>query len=166
MLAMPWEITQLYEWEITALTINCFWWLIEPHDTKFVGEMLILVIGFQCPVKAVNNYIGRADVFGKDSHMESAEMRIAFQKTFDRKFKFAIPSLVRQYISHVWWWKTSKLLQIRKTVADCDLVEQIDTRAEKLSGGQKRKLNVGMALIGNPKVLFHLDVALIRLFCW
>ncbi|XP_067940214.1 cholesterol transporter ABCA5-like isoform X2 [Watersipora subatra] len=44
--------------------------------------------------------------------------------------------------------------KIRKTVADCDLVEQIDTRAEKLSGGQKRKLNVGMALIGNPKILF------------
>ena len=43
--------------------------------------------------------------------------------------------------------------QIEKVVEDCDLVEKIDVGAEKLSGGQKRKLNVGMALIGDPKVL-------------
>ncbi len=32
-------------------------------------------------------------------------------------------------------------------------MEKKDTRADKLSGGQKRKLSVAIALIGNPKVI-------------
>ena len=35
-----------------------------------------------------------------------------------------------------------------------DLTEQAAKRAHALSGGQKRKLSVGIALIGNPKILF------------
>ena len=35
---------------------------------------------------------------------------------------------------------------------DIDLVDQKDTLSKDLSGGQKRKLCVGMALIGDPKV--------------
>jgi len=33
------------------------------------------------------------------------------------------------------------------------LVEQADQMATSMSGGQKRKLSVGIALIGDPKVL-------------
>ena len=33
-----------------------------------------------------------------------------------------------------------------------DLGDHKDTLAKNLSGGQKRKLCVGMALVGNPKV--------------
>ena len=33
-----------------------------------------------------------------------------------------------------------------------DLLDQADVLASKLSGGQKRKLSVAMALIGDPKV--------------
>ena len=36
---------------------------------------------------------------------------------------------------------------------DIDLTEQKDTLSMNLSGGQKRKLCVGVALVGNPKVL-------------
>lgn len=46
-------------------------------------------------------------------------------------------------------------LQVEKTMQDCDLVDQADTFGAKLSGGQKRKLNVGMALIGDPKVEYY-----------
>ena len=42
--------------------------------------------------------------------------------------------------------------QIEQTLKDVDLQEKADVQAGKLSGGQKRKLSVGIALIGDPKV--------------
>ncbi|XP_070580684.1 cholesterol transporter ABCA5-like isoform X2 [Ptychodera flava] len=44
--------------------------------------------------------------------------------------------------------------EVEKVLHDIDLHKSAMTPAEKLSGGQKRKLCVGMALIGDPKVLF------------
>jgi len=41
---------------------------------------------------------------------------------------------------------------VNRLLKDVDLVDQMDTLAKDLSGGQKRKLSVGMALIGDPKV--------------
>ncbi len=35
-----------------------------------------------------------------------------------------------------------------------DLKEYVNVRAEKLSGGNKRKLSVAMAMIGNPPIVF------------
>ncbi|XP_072019069.1 cholesterol transporter ABCA5-like [Amphiura filiformis] len=43
---------------------------------------------------------------------------------------------------------------VQKTLKDIDLDKQAATFAKDLSGGQQRKLCVGMAMIGNPKVLF------------
>ena len=37
---------------------------------------------------------------------------------------------------------------------EVDLKDQAITYSEKLSGGQKRKLCVGIAMIGDPKVIF------------
>ncbi len=39
-------------------------------------------------------------------------------------------------------------------IALVGLEEKADTRARKLSGGQQRRLDVGMALIGDPELLF------------
>ena len=35
-----------------------------------------------------------------------------------------------------------------------DLQDYINTRANQLSGGNRRKLSVAMALIGNPPLIF------------
>lgn len=43
---------------------------------------------------------------------------------------------------------------MRKVLQDVELLEKADTLAKDLSGGQKRKLCVAVALIGNPKVVF------------
>jgi len=43
--------------------------------------------------------------------------------------------------------------QVKKTLKDIDLVEKADTFARYLSGGQKRKLSVGIAIIGDPKII-------------
>lgn len=42
---------------------------------------------------------------------------------------------------------------MKKTLKDIDLIEKADTFAKHLSGGQKRKLSVGIAIIGDPKII-------------
>jgi ABC-2 type transport system ATP-binding protein len=43
---------------------------------------------------------------------------------------------------------------IEETIELIGLAEAADQRAQKLSGGQQRRLDVGLALIGDPEVLF------------
>jgi ATP-binding cassette subfamily A (ABC1) protein 3 len=43
---------------------------------------------------------------------------------------------------------------IEKQIEEMDLREFENIRAEQLSGGNKRKLSVAMALIGNPPIIF------------
>ncbi|KAF4526763.1 hypothetical protein B566_EDAN015792 [Ephemera danica] len=43
--------------------------------------------------------------------------------------------------------------EVLKTLRDVDLLEKADTRAKNLSGGQKRKLSVGIAVIGDPRII-------------
>lgn len=43
--------------------------------------------------------------------------------------------------------------EVKKTLKDCDLFEIGNQRVKHLSGGQKRKLSVGIAIIGDPKIV-------------
>lgn len=43
--------------------------------------------------------------------------------------------------------------EVSKTLRDIDLAEKANCRAKRLSGGQKRKLSVGIAIIGDPKII-------------
>lgn len=43
--------------------------------------------------------------------------------------------------------------EVKKTLRDVDLHERADAHARHLSGGQKRKLSVGIAIIGDPKII-------------
>jgi ABC-type polar amino acid transport system ATPase subunit len=45
--------------------------------------------------------------------------------------------------------------EVSKTLRDIDLVDKANTFAKHLSGGQKRKLSVGIAVIGDPRVCNH-----------
>jgi ABC-2 type transport system ATP-binding protein len=47
-----------------------------------------------------------------------------------------------------------KPLPVDETIAQVGLTAQAEQRAAKLSGGQKRRLDVAMALIGDPELLF------------
>ena len=44
--------------------------------------------------------------------------------------------------------------EVDAILKDTDLEEKADTQASQLSGGQKRKLSVGIALIGDPRLIF------------
>jgi ATP-binding cassette subfamily A (ABC1) protein 3 len=43
---------------------------------------------------------------------------------------------------------------INKQIADMDLKDYVNIKADKLSGGNKRKLSVAIAIIGNPPIVF------------
>ncbi|XP_048466975.1 ATP-binding cassette sub-family A member 5 isoform X2 [Rhincodon typus] len=43
--------------------------------------------------------------------------------------------------------------EVLNVIKELDMEAIMDVRAEKLSGGQKRKLSMGMAILGDPKVL-------------
>jgi ATP-binding cassette subfamily A (ABC1) protein 3 len=43
---------------------------------------------------------------------------------------------------------------VKKQIEMMDLTDFVNVRAEKLSGGNKRKLSVAMAMIGNPPIIF------------
>ncbi|KAJ3259370.1 ATP-binding cassette sub- A member 5, partial [Borealophlyctis nickersoniae] len=43
--------------------------------------------------------------------------------------------------------------RVEEVVRDVDLVDKRDALSKELSGGQKRKLSVGIALVGRPKIL-------------
>ena len=43
---------------------------------------------------------------------------------------------------------------VEETIALVGLEEQADTRSDALSGGQQRRLDVGLALVGNPELVF------------
>jgi len=45
-------------------------------------------------------------------------------------------------------------VDVDEVLRDIDLIQQKQLKASKLSGGQKRKLCIGMATLGNPKYIF------------
>jgi len=47
-----------------------------------------------------------------------------------------------------------KIRLIQKAIRDMDLEDYTDIRANNLSGGNKRKLSVAMAMLGNPPLVF------------
>lgn len=50
--------------------------------------------------------------------------------------------------------KKESLKGIKQIIADVGLTEKVNSRADSLSGGQRRKLSVAIALTGNSKVIF------------
>lgn len=56
--------------------------------------------------------------------------------------------------------------EVMKTLRDIDLTEKANASAKHLSGGQKRKLSIGIAVIGDPKVIFIKLLLLYDLKFW
>lgn len=44
--------------------------------------------------------------------------------------------------------------EVENTLKEVDLTSKADTKGADLSGGQKRKLSIGIALIGDPRIIF------------
>lgn len=54
---------------------------------------------------------------------------------------------------------------MQKVLLDLDMQAIKDNQAKKLSGGQKRKLSLGIAVLGNPKVNKYCVTDAINLSC-
>ena len=54
--------------------------------------------------------------------------------------------------------------EIEKLANFVDLTQYLDRPCGQYSGGNKRKLNVALALIGRPKVMFMLMLILLNIF--
>uniref|UniRef100_A0A8C2UIM8 ATP-binding cassette sub-family A member 9-like n=1 Tax=Coturnix japonica TaxID=93934 RepID=A0A8C2UIM8_COTJA len=50
------------------------------------------------------------------------------------------------------WWKEAEQ-EVQKVLVQLDLTDLQDVRADSLSGGQKRKLSLAIAILGDPQVL-------------
>ncbi|KAK9754118.1 ABC transporter [Popillia japonica] len=48
---------------------------------------------------------------------------------------------------------STREFEVTKTLKDIDLVDKANCYAKHLSGGQKRKLSIGIAVIGDPKII-------------
>lgn len=58
---------------------------------------------------------------------------------------------------------TQVYLQVTSILKEVDLTKKADCYTKYLSGGQKRKLSVGIAFIGDPKVCLTLPLTPVRL---
>ena len=50
------------------------------------------------------------------------------------------------------WLLSLYVAKVQKVLTMLDLTDLQDVRADTLSGGQKRKLSLGIAILGNPQV--------------
>ncbi|KYQ59358.1 ATP-binding cassette sub-family A member 5 [Trachymyrmex zeteki] len=133
----------IYEGQITAIL---------GHNGAGKTTLFNILTGLTAPTS------GTALIFGYDVR-DSNDMRAIRSMTgvcpqhdilFDLltprehlEFFAAVRGIPRSMIRH----------EVKKTLKDIDLVEKADTFARYLSGGQKRKLSVGIAIIGDPKIV-------------
>ncbi|KZC11898.1 ATP-binding cassette sub-family A member 5 [Dufourea novaeangliae] len=133
----------IYEGQITAIL---------GHNGAGKTSLFNILTGLTAPTA------GTALIFGYDIR-DSTDMQVIRSMTgvcpqhdilFDLltprehlEFFAAVRGIPRATIDH----------EVKKTLKDIDLSEKADTFAKYLSGGQKRKLSVGIAIIGDPKII-------------
>ncbi|XP_017752415.1 PREDICTED: ATP-binding cassette sub-family A member 2-like [Eufriesea mexicana] len=133
----------IYEGQITAIL---------GHNGAGKTSLFNILTGLTAPTA------GTALIFGYDVR-DSNDMQMIRRMTgvcpqhdilFDLltprehlEFFAAVRGIPRSMIEH----------EVKKALKDIDLIEKADTFAKNLSGGQKRKLSVGIAIIGDPKII-------------
>ena len=85
---------------------------------------------------------------GKNSRSWRNQIGIVLQSTKDSE-----DLSVKEVISHFanYYSNARDPLQV---IEEVGLIEKIDARVETLSGGQRRRLDVALGIIGNPEILF------------
>jgi ATP-binding cassette subfamily A (ABC1) protein 3 len=99
---------------------------------------------------------GTASVFGLDMFGQVNEMRknLGVCPQFDILFDLLTPiEHLELYCMFKGVPKSEVKAQVEKTIKDVDLESKRNSFAKDLSGGQKRKLSVGIAMIGGSKII-------------
>ncbi|XP_073435874.1 ABC-type organic anion transporter ABCA8-like [Dendrobates tinctorius] len=86
--------------------------------------------------------------------LEEMQKKIGFCPQFDVKFDFLTVRENLEIFSRIKGVAAREVTsEVRKVISDLDLNNIEDTKASKLSGGQRRRLTLAIALLGNPEVL-------------
>ncbi|XP_012225217.1 cholesterol transporter ABCA5-like isoform X2 [Linepithema humile] len=133
----------IYEGQITAIL---------GHNGAGKTTLFNILTGLTAPTS------GTALIFGYDVR-DSNDMRAIRSMTgvcpqHDILFDLLSPREHLEFFAAVRGIPRSRIQhEVKKTLKDIDLTEKADTFAKYLSGGQKRKLSVGIAIIGDPKII-------------
>ena len=102
---------------------------------------------------------GKAHIFGYDitdsNEMEEVRKMTGICPQHDGLFDELTPTEHLVFFARIRGMPEDKIAgEVKAILGDIDLAEKADELAGSLSGGQKRKLSVGIALIGDPKIIF------------
>ncbi|XP_026281728.1 cholesterol transporter ABCA5 isoform X3 [Frankliniella occidentalis] len=133
----------IYEGQITAIL---------GHNGAGKTTLFNILLGCTAPTS------GTAYIYGYDIR-NANDMQVVRRMTgvcpqFDILFKTLTAREHLHFYGTVRGIPASKLdYEIEHTLADLDLLEKADFVSANLSGGQKRKLCIGIAIIGDPKII-------------
>ncbi|KAL1502488.1 hypothetical protein ABEB36_007623 [Hypothenemus hampei] len=101
---------------------------------------------------------GTAYVFGYDirnqNEMDQVRRMTGVCPQHDILFDNLSPKEHLEFFATVKGIPSSRIeSEVRRTLQDIDLVDKANSPVIRLSGGQKRKLSVGIAVIGDPKII-------------
>ncbi|XP_072270166.1 ABC-type organic anion transporter ABCA8-like isoform X2 [Pyxicephalus adspersus] len=133
----------IYEGQITALL---------GHSGAGKTTLLNILSGICRPTS------GSASIYGYNlsdvNHLDEIHRRVGFCPQFDVKFD---PLTVKENLKVFANIKGIQAAhvddEVQKVISDLQLTDIQNLEAGKLSGGQKRKLTLGIALLGDPQVL-------------
>nr|CAD7404111.1 unnamed protein product [Timema cristinae] len=133
----------IYEGQITAIL---------GHNGAGKTTLFNILTGLTAPSA------GTAFVFGYDirdpNDMHSIRGMTGVCPQHDNLFDLLTPKEHLEFFAAVRGIPPSMIdLEVSKTLRDIDLVDKANTFSKHLSGGQKRKLSVGIAVIGDPKII-------------
>ncbi|XP_049766661.1 cholesterol transporter ABCA5-like isoform X1 [Schistocerca cancellata] len=133
----------IYEGQITAIL---------GHNGAGKTTLFNILTGLTAPTA------GTAFVFGYDirdpNDMHTIRRMTGVCPQHDILFDLLTPREHLEFFAAVRGIPSSLIdFEVTKTLRDIDLVDKADTFAKHLSGGQKRKLSVGIAVIGDPKII-------------
>ncbi|XP_071448970.1 cholesterol transporter ABCA5-like [Hetaerina americana] len=133
----------IYEGQITAIL---------GHNGAGKTTLFNILTGLTAPTS------GTAFVFGYDirdqNDMSTIRRMTGVCPQHDHLFDFLTPREHLEFFAAVRGIPAASVEQeVVKTLQDIDLLDKANTFAKYLSGGQKRKLSVGIAVIGDPKII-------------
>ncbi|KAG9463979.1 hypothetical protein GDO78_020704, partial [Eleutherodactylus coqui] len=132
----------IYEGQITALL---------GHSGAGKTTLMNILSGM-CSATSGSAFIYNYDLSNM-SHLEKIHKKIGFCPQFDVKFD---PLTVKENLKVFAIIKGTPSgsvdQKVQKVISDLQLTDVENVEASKLSGGQKRKLSLGIAILGDPQV--------------
>uniref|UniRef100_A0A5F9DDS2 ATP binding cassette subfamily A member 5 n=1 Tax=Oryctolagus cuniculus TaxID=9986 RepID=A0A5F9DDS2_RABIT len=136
--------------------------IVEPVSSEFIGKEAIRISGIQKTYRKKGENVEAlrriASIYGhrvsEIDEMFEARKMIGICPQLDIHFDVLTVEENLSILASIKGIPANNIIQeVQKVLLDLDMQAIKDNQAKKLSGGQKRKLSLGIAVLGNPKVL-------------